>query len=329
MPDHLGEFELIERYLRPLANDPNAFGLTDDAALLDVPDGKQLVVSKDVLIAGRHFFVDDPPNRIAQKALRTNVSDLIAKGATPYRFSLGLVFPKAPKAEFMDSFTSGLRADQELYGWSLIGGDTTKSLSDFMISITAYGLCDEGGMIKRAGAQPGDAVFVSGTLGDSALGLHLRRHSELFVNLTDQERTELLDAYLLPSPRHGLEKMIASYASASMDISDGLFADLAHMCQGSGVSAEIKQTAIPLSMTAEKAIKAEPELLTVALRGGDDYQCLMAVSPECEDKFLADCRTNGFKVRKIGVLVEQTDPLLKLTSEGEAINGDLAGFTHF
>ena len=329
MQDKPSEFELIERYLRPLATDPRAFSLKDDAAILDVPSDQQLVVSKDLLIAGSHFFDGDAPKLIAQKAVRSNVSDLISKGAKPYRYSLGLAFSKPPSHSFMEAFAEGLQEDQSKYDWSLIGGDTTKSLSDFMISITAYGLCGEGKMVRRSGAKVGDQLYVSGSLGDSALGLCLRQKPELFTSLGGDAQTHVKDAYLLPQPPIGLEGAISKYASASMDISDGLFSDIAHMCRASGVSAKVDDEAIPLSDAAKSAIAAEPSLLKTALTGGDDYQCLMAVPPEQEEAFKGLCVEKSFKMQKIGVFTNLTEPLFQLTNGGEHLGGELDGFTHF
>ena len=329
MQDKPSEFELIERYLRPLATDPCAFSLKDDAAILDVPTGQQLVVSKDLLIAGSHFFADDAPKLIAQKAIRSNVSDLLSKGAKPYRYSLGLAFSKPPSNSFMEAFAKGLLEDQTNYDWSLIGGDTTKSPSDLMISITAYGLCGKGQMVRRSGAKVGDQLYVSGTLGDSALGLCLRQKPELFTSLDVDAQTHLANAYLLPQPPIGLEDAISKHASASMDISDGLFSDLAHMCRSSGVSAKIDDQAIPLSDAAQSAIATEPSLLKTALIGGDDYQCLMAVSPEQEEVFKDLCADKNLKVQKIGVFTNLTEPLFQLTNGGDLLDGELDGFTHF
>ena len=329
MQDKPSEFELIERYLRPLALDPYAFSLKDDAAILDVPAGKQLVVSKDLLIAGSHFFPDDPPKLIAQKAIRCNVSDLISKGAKPYRYSLGLAFSKVPSHSYMEAFAEGLLEDQAHYDWSLIGGDTTKSPSDFMISITAYGLCDEGQMVPRSGAKVGDQLYVSGSLGDSSLGLCLRQKPELFAELSADDKAYLDNAYLLPQPPIGFEEAIADHASASMDISDGLFSDLAHLCRANGVSAKIDQQAIPLSLAAQNAIGREPSLLKAALSGGDDYQCLMIVSGEQEAPFVNLCADKGLSVKKIGVITNATEPLFKLTNGDGDLDGELDGFTHF
>lgn len=329
MQEKPSEFELIERYLRPLASDPYAFSLTDDAAIMDVPTDKQVVVSKDLLIAGSHFFHDDAPKLIAQKAVRSNISDLISKGATPYRYCLGLAFPEAPTHAFMQDFAKGLEDDQANFGWSLIGGDTTKSPSDFMISLTAYGLCDKGQMVRRAGGNVGDSLYVSGTLGDSALGLLSRQNPDLFTQLNADDRSHLQDAYLLPQPPLGLEELITKHATASMDISDGLFSDLAHMCRARGLSAEIDQQAIPMSSAARSAISVEPCLLKTALKGGDDYQCLMAVPRAKEAVFMRACANKGLSVRKIGVLISQTEPLFRLTNGDEHFDGELDGFVHF
>ena len=229
----------------------------------------------------------------------------------------------------MEAFAQGLGEDQEEYGWSLIGGDTTKSPSDFMISITAYGLCDAGRMVSRAGGNVGDSLYVSGSLGDSTLGLCARQKPELFKTMSAEEHAYLDNAYLLPRPPFGLEEVIADCAAASMDISDGLFSDLAHLCRASGVSAEIDQQAIPMSAAVRNAIVAEPSLLKVALKGGDDYQCLMAVSNARNASFESQCAGKGLTVSKIGVLTNQSEPLFQLTNGGEPLDGEFDGFTHF
>ena len=184
-------------------------------------------------------------------------------------------------------------------------------------------------MVQRSGAKVGDQLYVSGSLGDSALGLYLRQKPELFNELSAEDKAYLVEAYLLPQPPIGLEEVIAKHASASMDISDGLFSDLAHMCRASGVSVEIDQQAIPLSPAAQNVIARDPSPLKTALKGGDDYQCLMAVSVEQEEAFQRLCADKGLKVRKIGVFINLTEPLFQLANGGEHLDGELDGFTHF
>src|SRR5690606_19603926 len=165
-----GEFGMIARYLRPLASDPGAFGLTDDAAALAPEPGFDLVLTKDMVAAGVHFFADDPAASIARKALRVNLSDLAAKGAEPIGYLLGLALPADWTEDWMAEFSAGLAEDQKRYGLSLLGGDTVKSPDGLMLSVTAIGQVPSGGIVRRAGAQAGDLIVVSGTIGDAALG---------------------------------------------------------------------------------------------------------------------------------------------------------------
>ena len=328
MPD-IGEFDLIARYLKPLATSPGAFGLQDDAALIEVPEGKQLVMSKDVLIGNVHFFPDDLPDLIARKALRTNVSDIISKGAEPYAYALGLCFPNTIDDAFMEAFAHGLAADQDLFGMSLLGGDTTHSINDFVISVTIYGLSDEKGPVKRDGAKAGDALYVSRTLSESALGLLSFKEPERMTGIDEALLNELLAAYLLPQPPYGLQSIIAAHASASMDISDGLLADCAHLCRASGMSARIQEEQLPFSAAVRAVLKAHPELREIAIQGGDDYQCLMAIPRENQEAFLNACKGAEIQVSRVGETREKADSLVELYNHDEVSSIKISGYQHF
>lgn len=332
MVDAIGEFDLIARYLRPLADDPAAFALMDDAAVIPVPLGKTLVMSKDVLVGNVHFFADDLPDLIARKALRTNISDIVSKGADPIHYALGLCFPGRADAGFMEIFSEGLEADQDYYGISLLGGDTTRSHHDFMISVTMFGLSDAKGPVTRMGARPGEAIYVSGTLGSAAVGLSCLTEPERFRNIPESVVNDLQSAYLLPQPPFGLQAAIANYASASMDVSDGLLADLAHLCRASGVSAFIHRENIPMSAALMLVLEQEPSFLGQAVRGGDDYQCLMTVPFALEDDFNAACLAAGIKVTFIGETSETTgegDGPVFLLDRGVPSPIEQVGYTHF
>lgn len=327
LSEEMDEFQAIDRYFRPLAEDENAFQLKDDAAHLAVPEGHDLVVTKDVLVSDVHFFADDPPELIAKKALRTNVSDLLGKGATPYRYSLGLVLNASCGSTFFQAFSRGLAADQAHYGWSLIGGDTTKtSDGSLVVSITAYGLCPSGKMVTRLGANVGDKVYVSGIIGASSLGLLARQNNAFAETLNDETRDRLFEAYLLPTPPKGIEDAISSHASAAMDISDGLMADLHHLCRASGVGAKIERSLIPLP----NGINVSDEnLVQHALTGGDDYQCLVCVSPRSEAAFMADCAQKSIKVTSIGALVDDANHEVVLLHNGHTQKYKQGGYRHF
>jgi thiamine-monophosphate kinase len=270
MSDRYTEDELIARVFAPIAG-PAALGLKDDAALL-AASGEPTVATVDTLIAGVHFFPDDPPGLIAKKALRVNLSDLAAKGATPVGFLLSLSLPGEWTNEWLAAFASGLAADAETYAVPLIGGDTTATPGPLTISITALGRTPR--FVPRTGAKPGEALYVSGAIGDAAIGLALRRDPALAGRLSPTSRDQLLNRYLLPLPRLDLVPLLRAEASAAMDVSDGLAGDLAKLCRASGVSAIVETARVPLSDAAREAIGLEPRLLETALTGGDDYEIL-------------------------------------------------------
>ena len=247
----LGEIALISDYLAPLAAHPGAFGLKDDAALLTGLPPAGLVITADGLVAGVHFFEDDDPGDAAYKALAVNVSDLAAKAARPLAYTMTLALADAPTDEWARRFTAGLARAQDEFGIALIGGDTVTARGSWWISITAFGEASARGLVPRGGARVGDALYVSGTLGDAALGLQLRLNGGAFgPHLLPAQREFLLGRYLYPEPRLALVQALASEASAAMDISDGLALDLARMCEASHVSAEVSVAAIPLSEAA-------------------------------------------------------------------------------
>src|SRR3954454_24863383 len=249
------EDSLIARYFRPLASDPGAFDLTDDAAILR-SSGDELVVTTDAIVEGVHFLSDDPPDTIARKALRVNLSDLAAKGADPAGFVLTLAL-RAPDDAWLAPFARGLGEDARLFRCPLLGGDTVSTPGPLMISITAFGHVLPGRMIRRAGAEPGDRVVVTGNIGDAALGLAVLKGGAVAARLASNpaERDSLIDRYRVPQPRTALARAIRDHATAAMDVSDGLAGDLAKLCVASGVSAVIDAAGVPLSDTAQSLLQ--------------------------------------------------------------------------
>src|SRR5579872_1211089 len=231
------EDRLIARYFRPLATAPGAFGLLDDAAALTPPPGSDLVLTTDGVIAGVHFFPDDPPAQIARKALRMNLSDLAAKGARPLGFLLSLALPSGIDETWIAAFAKGLGDDAERYGCPLYGGDTDHTPGLISVSIAAFGAVSQGKMVRRSTAKPGDRIVVTGTIGDAALGVRLRRDRALAKTwqLDSSAISHLQARYLLPQPRTALTHAIAQHASAAIDVSDGLAGDLAKLCRASSM----------------------------------------------------------------------------------------------
>jgi thiamine-monophosphate kinase len=298
------EEHLIARYFRPLATHPGAFGLADDAAILMPPPGCDLVLTTDGVIAGVHFFPDDPPDTIGRKALLMNLSDLAAKGAKPLGFLMSAALPAGIEEAWLAAFAAGLGADAERYECPLLGGDTDRTPGPLSISITAFGAVPQGEMVRRSTAKAGDRVMVTGTIGDAALGVRLRRDDGLAdrLRLPQSVRIHLRDRYLLPRPRNALAEVVLQHASAAMDVSDGLAGDLAKLCRASGVAAEIDVTRVPLSDAARAALAAEPALIETVLTGGDDYEILLTISSERLAPFRAAAESVGVAVSEIGCL---------------------------
>ena len=321
-----GEFVLIDRHFRPLATDKGAFGLKDDAALLRPKAGKELVVTADIVVSGVHFLPDDPPASIARKALRVNLSDLAAKGADPVGYVVSLALPEDWTEGWVRGFAAGLAADQAAYDVALLGGDTARSGNGVTIGITAIGSLPKGEMVLRSGARPGDAVFVSGTIGDGALGLRIRQGI-----LSERARgaKHLLDRYLHPQPRTALSPALRRCASAAIDISDGLVGDIGHICEVSGVGAELESNLVPLSPAARAALAAEPGLLSVVLNGGDDYEIAATVPESSAVAFAREAERAGVPVTRIGRIVRGKGPPAVKDVAGNVVRLTTRSHTHF
>jgi len=325
MTDRPGEDDLIARYFAPLAG-PAGLGLKDDVALLAPPPGRDLVLTTDALVAGVHFFADDPPGAIARKALRVNLSDLAAKGAAPLGFLLVLALPTGWTADWLEDFARGLGEDARAWDCPLLGGDTVKTPGPLTLSITALGSAAIGRMAARTGVRPGDRLFVSGTIGDAALGLRLRLGQGPL--LSEAHRLHLLDRYLLPRPRLALAEAMV-FAHGGMDVSDGLIGDLEKMLRVSGVSASVDLRRLPLSDAATAAIAADPALFEIAATGGDDYEILAAVPPEDAPAFEAAAATAGVRVAFVGVAVEGPAPPRWVGRDGREASFARGAFSHF
>jgi thiamine-monophosphate kinase len=321
----LGEFERIARFFAPLAA-PEALGLKDDAAYLDPPPGERLVFKTDAIVESVHFLPDDPPDLVARKALRVNLSDLAAKAARPLGYLLAIALPKSCDDAWLEGFAGGLAADQREFGIGLFGGDTDATPGPITIAITAIGAVSPGREILRAGAQPGDRLYVSGTLGDAALGL--RALTGKLGALPEEDRITLADRYRVPRPRLGLGRRLGGIAHAGLDISDGLVADLGHLCEASGVGAVVEQGRVPLSPAARRAVEGDAALRMLALGGGDDYELVFAAPPESGDAIAEIARQENVAVTAIGQ-IEPGARVRVLDGTGEEIDVAVPGYRHF
>jgi thiamine-monophosphate kinase len=323
------EDSLIARYFAPLATDPGAFNLGDDAAVLKA-DGDDIVVTTDAIIEGVHFLPDDPPDTIARKALRVNLSDLAAKGAAPAGFVLTLALRDADEV-WLTAFARGLGEDARLFGCPLLGGDTVSTPGPPMISITAFGRVPEGRMVRRSGAKPGDRVVVTGTIGDAALGLDILKGGPATAAIAgDAAALEMLiGRYRIPQPRSALAACLREHASAAMDVSDGLAGDLAKLCAASGVSAVIDAPSIPLSAPAAALLGREAIDLESVVSGGDDYEILCAVPESHLKAFAKAADLAGVAVSSIGTVIAGASAPRFLDGEGREIALNRLSYSHF
>ena len=320
------EDRLIARFFAPLANTPGALGLTDDAAFLTPPAGCDLVLTTDALVAGVHFFADDFADMVARKALRVNLSDLAAKGAKPLGFLLSLALPKEAGEDWLSAFAKGLRADAELYGCPLFGGDSVRTPGPVTMSVAMVGSVPQGTMVRRAGAKPGDRIFVTGSIGDAALGVKLRNEEKW--PLSAGQRDHLLSRYLLPQPRNALSEAVRTHATAAMDVSDGLAGDLAKLARVSGVAATVEVAKVPLSDAAKAALAADPALIETALTGGDDYEIVCTIPPAKADAFRNAAKTANVPVIDIGAIAAGEGARF-IAADGREITFKHASFSHF
>ncbi len=315
-PGSLDEFGRIARYLAPLAADfDGARGLLDDVAVL-TPDtvGPGLIVTADALVEAIHFLATDPPESVARKALRVNLSDLASKGAVPKVYFLTLMLPERLDEGWLASFSEGLRQDQEAFGIRLAGGDSTATSGPLAISITAMGSAPETGAPSRAGAKTGDDIYVSGTIGDGYLGLLAATG-----RLVGEGAEMVLERYRLPEPRLALGRAVTGLVTASMDISDGLIADLVHLASASCVDAEIDAPAVPVSAPAVDWLAEAPDRMLDLLTGGDDYELLFTADRSHRESLDEVSEQTGTALTRIGRIVSGSGHVRILDSAGELV----------
>jgi thiamine-monophosphate kinase len=324
-----GEDSLIARYFRPIATDPGAFDLGDDAAVLQA-EGCEIVVTTDAIVEGVHFLGSDPPDTVARKALRVNLSDLAAKGAAPAGFVLTLALRKVDDA-WLKSFAQALGEDAALFSCPLLGGDTVSTPGPLMISITAFGRVPAGKMVHRSGAKPGDRVVVTGTIGDAALGLAILRGGNVADAAANDAaaRNLLIGRYRVPQPRNALASAVRDHASAAMDVSDGLAGDLAKLCAASGASAVIDLESIPLSAAASDLVSRRIVGIETLIAGGDDYEVLCTVPDDRVEAFAEAARRAGGQVTSIGMVVAGASAPKFIDGQGAELALERLSYSHF
>lgn len=313
------EQDLIQTYFAPLAGD-GAAGLMDDAATWVPTEGTETVLSTDTLVSGVHFMGDEPPDLIARKALRVNFSDLVAKGAAPCGYLLNLALAPAQDGAWLEKFSGGLAQDQAEFKCSLLGGDTVSTPGPLVVSVTAVGEVPAGGVVRRATAGVGDVLYVTGTIGDSALGLDVLRGKCKSI-----DDAFLIERYRLPKPRVDCLEVVRGFASAAMDVSDGLIGDLEQLVAASGLGAQVNSDLVPLSDPVRNLCQLDSQVLYRALTGGDDYEILFSVPYVRADEFEANCVLD---VHHIGEIVEGHQVVVRNT-KGELIEFPSKSWSHF
>ncbi|MBT6307559.1 MAG: thiamine-phosphate kinase [Rhodospirillaceae bacterium] len=325
----LDEFDRIKKYFKPLASaERGSLDLLDDAAVLPIGSASELVISTDALVEGIHYVGDEDASLIAQKSLRTNLSDMAAMGAAPWAYTLSLILDPLKKCsadQWLDSFVAGLQIDQNKYDVRLIGGDSVVGAGPTVISITIIGKLNNKGPLVRSGALQNDDVYVSGTIGDSAAGLQVIKGSLDFLDLSDQ--IYLKNRYYLPQPRVALGSALVGLASAAMDVSDGLIQDMGHLCSASGLAAVVNWPNVPLSPPVITLLESKSISISAIINGGDDYELLFTAPSILRPDIEELSKKTEVPLTRIGYMTEGADVLL-MDKENQLISLAGAGFKH-
>lgn len=337
MTEKPDEFELISRFFRPLATTSGALGLADDAAVLDPGPGQWIVVTTDILVAGVHFPVDEDPGLVAARLIAVNLSDLAAMGAEPWVYMLSLALPEDWDVPWIEGFAKGLKREQDAFAIQLAGGDTVVTPGPLTATLTAFGRTEKGRELKRSGAKAGDDIYVSGTIGDSALGLKVLKGE--IPGLQPGPADALLERYHRPQPRVQLGLGLRELGPESgpgavhgvIDISDGLVADLGHVARASGCAATIEAAKVPFSDAARDAFRLDPQLRELAVTGGDDYELLFTASPSDAGRIGKLARKLGLPLTAIGQMGDKSsgDTVKVLDPDGNEWALKQGGYRHF
>lgn len=324
--DVAGEFETIRRLLAPLAHPEWGRGLRDDVAVVPSRPGHDLVLTKDVIVEGVHFLSADPLDTVARKLLRVNLSDLAAKGAEPFGYLLACHWSERCGWPERMTFVDGLRADQKAFGVALLGGDTVVTPGPASFSMTLLGWIPKGRTVGRDGARPGDLVFVTGAVGDGWLGLQAAQGK---LSLAPDRLAALIEHYRTPTPRVAFADPIRDFASASIDVSDGLIADLGHIADASGVRLEIDLELTPRSAAAQAWYDGrvdEQAALESLVTGGDDYEIAFTARPADEAALRREAEKRHLRLTRIGQVAAGQGVTARFA--GQPVPIDRPGFTH-
>ena len=324
--DVAGEFETIRRLFAPLAHPEWGRGLLDDVAVVPTRPGHDLVLTKDAIVEGVHFLPDDPLDAVARKLMRVNLSDLAAKGAEPFGYLLACHWSQRCGWPEREAFCDGLRVDQKVFGVALLGGDTVSTPGPASFSMSMLGWIPKGRTVGRAGARPGDLVFVTGFIGDGWLGLEAVQGR---LSLEPERIIALSDHYRTPMPRVEFAGPVRDMASASVDISDGLIADLGHVAEASRVQIEIDLEPVPLSAAGQAWFDGrvdEQAALEKLVTGGDDYEIAFTASPRHEAALRREAERRHLPLTKIGRVAAGQGVVARFG--GKPVTFDRPGFTH-
>ena len=320
----MNEFDMIQKYFLPLTmGREEAGGLLDDAAILNVPNNHDIVISCDTLNEGTHFIKGETPENIAHKVLRVNLSDMAAMGAKPLCYQLNLAFSDYPDEAWVKAFTGTLLEDNKAFDVFCSGGDTTVAEGPLLVSMTITGLVEKGKAVKRSGAKEGDLIVITGPVGAAAVGVKIK------LGVLELEASApFLQACSKPMPRTSISPEIAAYANAAVDVSDGFLADLGHVCSTSGVAAQVKLADVPLSVETKTLVDQDVISMETALTGGDDYEIVMAVPPENIDQFTQKAKDKGVALSVVGVFGEG-EGVTVLDENDKSVDFKRKGWTHF
>ncbi|MBV8876937.1 MAG: thiamine-phosphate kinase [Gammaproteobacteria bacterium] len=318
----IGESELIERYFRGCGAERAdvVLGIGDDAALMRVPGGCELVAATDTLVAGVHFPPDSPAESVGHRALAVNLSDLAAMGARPAWALLALTLPQVDET-WLEGFATGLGELARTHAVALIGGDTTRG--PLCISVQLLGFVPAGAALTRSGARAGDVLFVSGTCGDAAAGLALEQRR---LQAPPEARSWLRERFLFPTPRVALGEELRRFASACIDVSDGLLGDAGKLASASHVGAELAWNELPVSDPLT-ALLGERRARELALTGGDDYELCFAVPPANIARLLMQLPPQEWRYTRIGAL--RAAPGAVVVRDGTVMEFSHSGYQHF